>query len=149
MRPILCWNCCGLGNSTTIASLTDLVRHYSPSFVFLSKTKCSGAVIKRIQQKKGLDNGVWVDPIGKAGSLALIWSKEEEISLRSMSSRFIDVSIRHFSGEHWRFTGIYGWADHGHKHNTWDLIKKFGGVTLMKFYLLMRKEEATPVIFSQ
>lgn len=100
------------------------MRNYSPSIVFLFETKCAAAVIKRIQRRTGLECGVWVDSIGKVGGLALIWSKEVDVSLRSMSARYIDVSIRHLSGEHWRFTGIYGWAEHGQKYNTWDLLKK-------------------------
>lgn len=44
-----------------------------------------------------------------------------------MSSRHIDVSIRHVSGKHWRFTGLYGWSDNGNKNKTWDSIKSLGG----------------------
>lgn len=109
--PLLCWNCRGLGNPATVTSLTDLVRHLSPSVIFLSKTKSSTGVVKRLQRRLGFANGVWVDPKGRAGGLALLWKDDMEINLRSMSNRCIDVSIRHSSGEHWRFTDIYGWSD--------------------------------------
>lgn len=124
--PIICWNYRGLGNPTTVASLTDLGKHFSPSLVFLSETKCATTVIKRIQKRTGLGNGVWVESDEKAGDLALIWRKEVVVSLRSKSKRHINVSIRHSTGEHWRFSGIYGWSDHGQKHYTWDLIRRLG-----------------------
>lgn len=140
-----------------MASLTDLVRKFSPSVVFLSETKCSTKDIKRIQRRLGLTHGVWVGPVGCAGGLALLWSKDEEVNLRSMHSRYIDVSIRHSSGEHWRFTGIYRWSELGSKHNTWELIKRLGyesdmpwllEVTLTRFSLPTKNGVVIPAIFS-
>lgn len=116
MMPVISWNCRGLGNPITGDSLKDLVRHNSPSLVFLMETKCNAAGIKRIQRRIGFLNGVWVDPVGRAGGLALLWKKEVDVNLRSMGSRYIDINIHHSTGEHWRFTGIYGWSDSGHKH---------------------------------
>lgn len=104
----------------TIDSLKDLVSQYSSSLVFLSETKCYAASIKKIQRRIGFSNGVCVDPLGKAGGLALLWKDEVDVKLRSTGNRHIDVSIRHPTGEHWRFTGIYGWGEHGNKYKTWD-----------------------------
>jgi endonuclease/exonuclease/phosphatase family protein len=115
----------------TVASLTDLVRQFSPSVVFLSETKCSTGVIKKIQKRTGLVNGVWVDSAGRAGGLALLWNQEENVNLRSMSGRHIDVIIIHPTGVHWRFTGIYGWSEYGQKHHTWDLLKRLGNESEM------------------
>lgn len=126
IKPVLYWNYRGLGNPMTVASLTDLVRQFSPSMVFLSKTKCDVTEINKFQRRTALVNGVWVELKGKAGGLALNWNKEEDINVRSMSSRHIDVSIRHFSGEYWRFTGIYEWSEHGQKQKTWDLVRHLG-----------------------
>lgn len=80
-------------------------------------------------------NGVWVNPIGKAGGLALLWNTEETISLRSMNNRYIDVSVLRTTGGHLTFTGIYGWAEHGQKHNMWNLLKHLGNESDMAWLI--------------
>lgn len=135
MMSFIAWSCRGLGNPMTIASLKDLVRHNSPSLVFLIETKCNSESMKRIQRRIGFENGVWVDPTGRAGGLAMLWKKDIDVKLRSMGSRYIDISIRQTTREHWCFTGIYGWSENGSKYKTWDLIDTFGKESDMAWLL--------------
>ena len=56
----------GLGNLSSVNSLFDLVRKYSPEVLFLSETKSSTSDIRKIQCKLLFDHSDCVEAVGKA-----------------------------------------------------------------------------------
>ncbi|KAL2900215.1 hypothetical protein RDABS01_025297 [Bienertia sinuspersici] len=69
--------------------------------------------------------GVFVDSMGRAGGLALLWSYDMRVSLSSYSTHHIDCEVKlpHNNVE-WRFTGIYGWPESSVKHLTCRLMEE-------------------------
>lgn len=43
--------------------------------------------------------------------MALLWSGEIDIKIRSLGQRLIDFEVKEGLGEYWRRTGIYGWSE--------------------------------------
>lgn len=102
-------NCRGLGNPSVVAGLRNLFRKDAPSMIFLSETKLSSSEFGRIKHKLGDFHALAVDSRGQSGGLALLWKKDFDVTLRSMSTHHIDVEIQGGIGEAvWRFTGFYG-----------------------------------------
>ncbi|KAL2892477.1 DELLA protein GAIP-B [Bienertia sinuspersici] len=62
----LVWNCRGLGSPEAIDSLHDLVKQEAPS------------LMTRVKRRLNFNNGVCVDPCGRAGGLSLMWSNDIE-----------------------------------------------------------------------
>ncbi|XP_056688805.1 uncharacterized protein [Spinacia oleracea] len=87
---ILSLNCRGLGNPNEADDLRDLIRREVPSLVFLSETKLSGVEFGRVKRRLGDFEGLAVDSMGRSGGVALLWRKEIEVELRTMSVHHID-----------------------------------------------------------
>lgn len=65
-----------------------------------------------------------MDSRGRLGSLALLWRKEIDIELKSMSLHHVDVMVRSGIGnEEWRCTGFYGWLEVHNRHLSWKLLE--------------------------
>ncbi|OMP06477.1 hypothetical protein CCACVL1_01552 [Corchorus capsularis] len=62
-----------------------------------------------------------VDCNGRSVGLALLWMKDECISLLSYSFWHIDVSIG--SSDKWQFTGFYGQLDTNRRYESWSLLR--------------------------
>ncbi|KAH9722974.1 hypothetical protein KPL70_006924 [Citrus sinensis] len=58
------------------------------------------------------------------GGLALFWSSDVDVTIKSYSSHHIDAIVQNQSGKKWRCTGIYGHAEASQKHHTWALLKR-------------------------
>lgn len=91
--------------------------------------------MRTIQNKLNFAHGVWVDAIGRLGGLALLWTDEVDLSIRSLDARFIDFEVKCSSGEFWRGTSLYGWAESGQKSKTWDMIRSLGSVPTLPWIL--------------
>ena len=63
----------------------------------------------------------------KRGGVALFWSDDVDLRIRSMGNRFIAFEVKESSRDFWRGTGIYGWSESGYKWRTWNLIKELAG----------------------
>lgn len=60
------------------------------------------------------------------GGLAMLWSSEVTIEIKSYSCHHVDVDVVVHSekGSYWRCTGIYGHLELAHKQHTWNLLKR-------------------------
>ncbi|XP_012859003.1 PREDICTED: uncharacterized protein LOC105978134 [Erythranthe guttata] len=123
----LFWNCQGLGGPLTIHTLEEILREHNPQLVFLSETRATPGFIDKLKQRWNLF-GIAVDRVGSGSGLALLWSKEVTVELRSYSQNFIDVNVdcllRH---KKWRFTGFYGFPENHRKRLSWELLRSLGG----------------------
>ena len=70
---MLAWNYRGLGSPLTVRILTDEVKSKNPALVFLMETKASSSIIKGLQRKLGLTQGILVPCDGHSGGLAMLW----------------------------------------------------------------------------
>lgn len=75
----LSWNCQGLGSPFTVQSLKELRRKFQFDIVFLMESRNSRKKLEKFRNKLRLPNGVYVDPVGTGGGLALWWSREVDI----------------------------------------------------------------------
>lgn len=93
----------------TVHALRDYVRCWSPTIVFLTETKAKLKHMEKIKFKLDFSNGLIVPSSGRSGGLALLWSKEVMLEIKSFSKNHIDAIITEspesFS---WHFTGFYG-----------------------------------------
>ncbi|KAL6228156.1 hypothetical protein ACLB2K_002110 [Fragaria x ananassa] len=83
--------------------------------------------MKSLAMKLGFTGSFCVPSDEGCQGLALLWTAETQIIIRTHSFHHIDVKIRD-SGQspQFRFTGIYGWAAQADRWKTWELIRKLG-----------------------
>ena len=61
----LCWNCWGLWNPWSVGALCNLVWHWDPDVIFLTKIKKKITEMKKVKLKLGYVNGFYVQRQGK------------------------------------------------------------------------------------
>ena len=76
-----------------INALRDYVRRWNPNLVFLSETKSKCRRMEKIKFKLGFTNGLCVPSKGRSGGLALFWSSDTKLEIKSYSNHHIDAII--------------------------------------------------------
>lgn len=88
----LCWNCRGIGNPRTVYTLRDYVQRWTPYLVFLVETKVKHKRMEKIKFSLGFSNGLIVPSRGRSGGLALFWSTDVNLEIKSYSQYHIDAT---------------------------------------------------------
>ncbi len=91
--------------------------------VFLMETRLEARNIEWLRIKLGMKGALAVDRVGFGGGLAMLWSSDITVSVRSYSPRYIDAEIISKERVHWRFTGFYGNPEHNRRMESWDLMR--------------------------
>jgi exonuclease III len=92
---IISWNCRGLGNSTNIEAVKDLMKVESADILMLQETKIEGEALLEISKNKWQKNtGIAISARGSSGGIATLW-KEEQFSL-----------VNSYNTQHWSFTEL-------------------------------------------
>lgn len=125
---ILVWNCRGLGLTSTVGELKDLVRSLNPEVVLLCETKKRTPAVEKLRWSLGFSNGVAVNCNGRSGGLTLWWRGEIEVEFKPFSQYHMDIYI-HEDGRKWRFSGIYGEPRTGLRDKTWSVIRYLSAQT--------------------
>jgi hypothetical protein len=112
-----------LGNSSAVRGLLDVQKLESPDIVFLSETKMDRKRLERFRWTLNMPNLMVKDCKGSSGGLALFWSKEVDLTIKSFSRYHIDAVVKEDCGREWRFTGIYGEPKAEVKDKTWKLMR--------------------------
>lgn len=109
---VLVWNCRGLGRSTAIRSLIELIHSHRPVVLFLSETK-----IKKIDvaieagEKLGYTSMHCVLAVGRSGGLLLLWKDPIKIDIIIDTSNMINCMVLNDgTSTHlpWQCTFVYG-----------------------------------------
>lgn len=89
------------------------------------ETKLDDRRLEIVWQCCGFTNGFSVATDGTEGGLCLAWRMGLDVTLRSFSSRHIDVLVKE-NGEdvEWRFTSFYGSPVTTLRQDSWDLLRQ-------------------------
>jgi len=74
-----------LGNASTVRGLLELQKQESPDILFLSELKMDRKRMERFRWMLNMPNLVVKDCKGLSGGLALFWSKEINLAVKSFS----------------------------------------------------------------
>ncbi|KAL9420507.1 hypothetical protein AB3S75_038141 [Citrus x aurantiifolia] len=126
---IISWNVQGLGKSRTFREAQKLLQELRPQILFLSETKM---MAKQMEVKRRLlkfENCFVVDRCGLGGGLALLWTSDVSLEVKSYSKHHIDSVIHNGNGSSWRCTGVYGHPESEQKKHTWSLLRRLAGMS--------------------
>ncbi|KAL0299045.1 UNVERIFIED_CONTAM: hypothetical protein Sradi_6564300 [Sesamum radiatum] len=105
---ILACNCHGIGTTSTVRKLEEIIREQCPVLVFLVEMKCGHRQFEVAKQQLGLF-GVCVSTVRRSRGIALLWQQYLTLHLRSFSRFHIDMDVLPSDSiAEWRVTGFYG-----------------------------------------
>ena len=78
-----------------------------------------------LRARLGYPNAFGVNCVGLSGGLALLWSNEVVVDLKTYSKNHIDVWVTEDRGlgQQWCFTGFYGDPSRSRRKESWRLLK--------------------------
>ena len=87
------WNCRSVVSPLTVSQLREVIKLHSSLLVFLSETRKKKNYLNSVKHWIKLDNVFVVDPVGKAGSLAILWKRELQVNKVLFTSFTIELLI--------------------------------------------------------
>ena len=73
------------------------------------ETKLKKNRMERIKNRIGFANGLIVPSVGRSGGIALLWTREINLEVKSYTRFHVDVVVSEISSDYkWRLTGFYG-----------------------------------------
>ncbi|KAL9661048.1 hypothetical protein QQ045_025867 [Rhodiola kirilowii] len=119
---ILAWNCRGLGYSSAVRALKEVISSSCPLIVGIIETKCGNRRSEAVRIQLGFDCCFVVPARGHSGGLALFWNNTTDVDVVSYSGSHIDFRLKHKSVVH--ITLFYGSPKASLRHKSWELIRK-------------------------
>ena len=117
------WNCRGLGNPRSVRVLHVIVQCWKPNIVFLMETKSKVKRMERIKNRVGFANGLIVPCRGKSGGVALFWTREINLEIKSFSGNHINAIVREADNNSmWRITSFYGHPETHRRYESCRLL---------------------------
>ena len=117
------WNCRGLGNPQSVRALHDIVQRWKPKIVFLMETKSKVKHMEKIKNRVDFANGLIVPSQGRSGGVALFWTRDINLEIKSFSGNHIDAIVREADNNFlWRITGFYGHPETHRRYDSWRLL---------------------------
>ncbi|XP_062013973.1 uncharacterized protein LOC133730390 [Rosa rugosa] len=94
-------------------------------------------VFKSLHLALGFPNSKEVHSDGQAGGLALFWSAEIDLQVRTRSAHHIDAVIHGGPGDpRWRLTGFYGYARTAERDRSWKLLRDLGDLDSLPWVVI-------------
>ena len=126
---IISWNVQGLGKSRTFREAQKLLQELRPQILFLSETKMMAKQMEAKRRMLKFENCFVVDRCGLGGGLALLWTLDVSLEVKSYSKHHIDAVIHNENGSSWRCIGVYGHPKSEKKKHTWSLLRRLAGMS--------------------
>ena len=80
---LISWNVQGLRKDRTFREIKRIIRKLKPEIMFLCETKLSERLMKRKASEINFQNCFAVSNSGKGGGLAMMWSKNVNLKIKS------------------------------------------------------------------
>ena len=108
----------GLGQPVCNSGPSRLGPGKRPFFIFLCETISKREKVEWVRAKLGYAGLHVVECDGHSGGLALLWEKEDTVSVLGSSSNLINVQVTTKQLGTWRFTGFYGHSDQNRRRES-------------------------------
>ena len=70
---------------------------------------------------------------GLGGGLAMMWTLEINVEIKSYSKHHVDVVVYNETGSNWRCTGVYGHPKSDQKKFTWELLRRLNTLSSLQW----------------
>ncbi|XP_024033484.1 uncharacterized protein LOC112095607 [Citrus clementina] len=84
-----------------------------------------------ISRKLNFENCFEVDRRGRGGGLAMLWSSEIVVQIKSFSNHHIDAEVQTENGKLFRCNSVYDHPEVGQKKHIWTLLRRLAGLSLL------------------
>ena len=87
------------------------------------ETKSKKNRMERIKNRIGFSNGLIVPSVGRSGGIALLWTREISLEVKSYTKFHVDTVVSEASSDYrWRITGFYGHPETHKRYESWHLL---------------------------
>ena len=125
---IVSWNCKGLGNSSKVEVVKDLLRMASPNILLLQETKIEEGNLLSLRKKNWKKNAVKaMNAWGSSGGLATLWT-EDLFSLENyfVTQHWIFIELQHTSSKiSLVIFNLYVHVNSQEKRECWNTLVEF------------------------
>ncbi|XP_027182377.1 uncharacterized protein LOC113780798 [Coffea eugenioides] len=123
MRALV-WNCRGVGSPLTVPQLKESVKLHSPELIFLSETKNRKDVMNKVRLQLRYDRLFVVDPVGRAGGLAVLWRNELQICKVLYTDFTIELLMERTGARaRWWLICVYASSEDQIREKQWKVIE--------------------------
>ncbi|CAM8997366.1 unnamed protein product [Rhodiola kirilowii] len=130
----ICWNYRGLGGSTIVRALADMVTANWPQWVGLVETKTGRERLRRVQNELGFQNGFGVDSRGRSGGLLLWWRSEIDITVCTFSCDHIDAIVE--GSNRFIVTIFYVQPNVSRRGESWNLLRRLNSFSELPWIIV-------------
>jgi hypothetical protein len=117
--------------------LRHLVKSKRPNLLFLIETKVKQEKMNLLRMSLGFEGMLAVDPVGRSGGIALLWTDSREVTIQNYSRHHINAVIQFVdSDQSWKLTAFYGHPNFTHRVASWQLLSPPGWSSTARLALL-------------
>ncbi|KAL8105033.1 hypothetical protein AgCh_028992 [Apium graveolens] len=92
--------------------------------------------IEELRGRLGFTSSFAVDRVRRSGGLAVFWKANIDCSISSYSQNHIDITFNERSIAVWRLSCFYGYPERTRRRESWDLIRRLVGLSLLPWCIL-------------
>ena len=120
---ILAWNYKGLGCSSTVHMLKQLIKKFQPQFIFVPKTLVTIDQVKKLISSFGYYHLCGVNPKGHNGGFIGAWQDDFHVNPIQVTKHWIHLHVEQGQDSKWFLTGICGPPKLAERLVLWEFIK--------------------------
>ncbi|XP_042966793.1 uncharacterized protein LOC122300311 [Carya illinoinensis] len=100
-----------------------MAKEKKPKIMFLIETLLVTSKLEGVRKRVGLENCFGVDPVGRSGGLAMLWSGDLVVEIQNYSRWHINAWVENeVTNQRWLFTGFYGHPETAKRNMSWELL---------------------------
>lgn len=120
----ICWNCRGIGATSTVKELKDIIFKFKPQVVSLSETKEKCSKLHNLKRRLHFDDTYVVDCIGKFGGLCLFWKRSVKVEVIYSDNNVIHSYVINMNTNAiFRYSFVYGNPVSQQRKRFWVILR--------------------------
>lgn len=102
----------------------EVLHEHRPQILFFYETKMTREPMIKKSNELSFPNYFTINRKGMGGGLAMLWSSEFIVEIKSYSCHHVHVVVHNEKRSYWICPGIYGHPESAQKQHMWNLLRR-------------------------